>query len=470
MPPKHARRHGRQERSACLTLDLFGVEASAPPDTGRDEPPPAPEPLEGDRSDDAECRTGTPPTSDQASAAAAVVRARHDAEAASLRLPEQPDGGALTADAAIAIGQARIDGCRVTLDSALPREVYQEVAEAFGRIGGRWVRAGRRRDDIPAGYHAFPLESVDLVHAIAETGRLPPRNPTSFFPSPPAVVDLVMSAADLAAADWLQYRFLEPHAGQGAIADRIRASFPDCPLDVVEILDLNRRVLCRKGYDPIAADFLKFDPGPVYDRILANPPFSLPGAPRAYQDHIRHAWDLLKDGGVLVAVAPGGVLGDRKQDREFHRWLADRGTMEELPERAFEASGTGVSTALICLKNRSVGWKREPFMGWCSWNAWQAALWADNDWTLYQDERRLHARITGGDFGRAPIADGANWALAAEVRSLYESGTAELNRRPLYAGVYLDDGDHRELLAHFVGRFHEHHVSDRDDSHYRVAA
>lgn len=469
MPPKQARRHGRQERSACLTLDLFGDEASEAQDTSRDEPSPAPEAPEDDRSDDAACRAWAPSTPGRDSADAAVLRARLEAEAASLRLPEQPDGGALTADAAIAIRQARIDGCRVTLNSALPREVYQEVAEAFGRIGGRWVRAGRRRDDIPAGYHAFPLESVDLVHDIAETERLPPDNPMSFFPSPPAVVDLVMSAADLAAADWLQYRFLEPHAGQGAIADRIRASFPRCPLDVVEILDLNRRVLRRKGYDPIAADFLKFDPGPVYDRILANPPFSLPGAPRAYQDHIRHAWDLLKDGGVLVAVAPGRVLGDRKRDGEFHRWLADRGTMEELPEKAFEASGTGVSTALICLENRSVGWKRQAYMGWCSWNAWQAALWADNDWTLYQDERRLHARITRGDFGRAPLADGANWALAAEVRSLYESATAELNRRPLYAGVYLDDADHRDLLAHFVGRFHEHHVRDRED-HYRAAA
>lgn len=454
MPPKHARRHSTHERSGCLALDLFGDHAPPASAAVTDQPsiPPgtAPEhPLRDPRSRD---RAAV-----DVDAAAAVRRARLEAETASAQLPQDPDGGALSPDAAIAISQATLDGCRVTLNAALPRSVYQEVAEAFSRIGGRWVRAGRRRDDIPAGYHAFPPESVGLVHALAETGRLPPRNPTSFFPSPPAVVDRIIAAADLAAADWLNYRFLEPHAGQGAIADRIRTDFPDCTLDVVELLDLNRRVLRNKGYDPIAADFLRFHPGPVYDRILANPPFTLPGAPRAYQDHIRHAWELLKVGGVLVAVAPGSALADRKQDREFHRWVAERGTMEELPEKAFEASGTGVSTALICLENRSVGWKRQPFMGWCSWNAWQAALWADNDWTHYQDERRLHARIIRGDFGKDPIpGDVANWALAAEVQALYESATAELNRRPLYAGVYLNEADHHELLRHFVARFHEH--------------
>ena len=387
---------------------------------------------------------------------AAVRAAALAAEAASSGI-QAPDGGPLTPAAAAAVRAALVEGTRVTLDRALPRPVYEEVADAFARIGGRWVRAGRRReDDVPSGYHSFPPESVDLVRALAETGRMPPRNPTSFFPSPPPVVDLLMEAADLSAARECRFRFLEPHAGQGAIAERIRALCPECPLDVVEILELNRRVLCRKGYRPIAADFLRFDPGPVYDRILANPPFRLRGAPRAYQAHIRHAWDLLAEGGVLVAVAPAGILHAQRQDREFHRWLADRGTTEELPEGSFEASGTGVATALICMEKRSVGWKRLPFMDWVSWNAWQTALWADNTSALYQEELRIYERIRRGEFGRTPFAEGASWPLAAAVRAFYEEAAEQLNRRPLYAGVYLSDPDHRALLQHLGDRYREY--------------
>lgn len=471
MARRTPRRYGERERSACLSLDLFGLEPT--PEEEQSEVPESsperdvdPEEIQDTGSAD-EPRWG-PSAAEREAADAAVGRARIEAEAALALLPPPPDEGSLSAEAAAAIREAAIEGTRVRLRSALSREVYLEVAEAFQRIGGRWVSAGRRQGDKPSGYHSFPVESVGLVTALAETGKLPPRNPTSFFPSPAAVVDVIMEAADVGAAEWCGYRFLEPHGGQGAIADRIRSTCPGCPLDVVEILDLNRRVLRRKGYDPIAADFLHFNPGPIYDRILANPPFRLPGSPRAYQDHIRHAWDLLRDGGILVAIAPAGVTHDQKRDREFLRWLADRGTMEELPDRSFEESGTGVSTALLRLEKRDVGWKRRPFMGWVSWNAWQTALWAENDWELYQDERRIHARITRGEFGRDPVAS-ANWALGAAVRSLYESAAADLNRRPLYSGVYLTDSDHDALLTHFLDRFREH-VPDHPAATLKTAA
>lgn len=415
---------------------------------------------------------GEAPAARPAQSVDEAVRAAALAAEAACTGIEAPDGGPLTPAAAAAIRDAVIEGTRVVLGRALPREVYEEVADAFARIGGRWVRAGRRRDDgVPSGYHAFPPESVDLVRALAESGRMPPRNPTSFYPSPPPVIDLVMAAADLPSPRASGYRFLEPHAGQGAIADRIRAVCPECALDVVEILELNRRVLIRKGYRPIAADFLRFDPGPVYDRILANPPFRLPGAPRAWQAHIRHAWDLLAEGGVLVSVAPAGVLHAQRQDREFHRWLADRGRMEELPDGSFEASGTGVATALITVEKRSVGWKRRPFQGWVSWNAWQTALWADNTSGLYKEELRIYERIRRGDFGRAPFDEGASWPLAAAARAFYEEAAGQLNRRPLYAGVYLSDEDHRALLRHLAERYQEYvsYPETRNDP-VRIAA
>ena len=99
---------------------------------------------------------------------------------------------------------------------------------------------------------------MDLVRALADGGRMPPRNAMAFFLSAPAVVDLMLEVAELPDAGACGHRFLEPHGGQGAIADR----------------------------------------------ILANPPFRLLGAARAYQAHISHAWSLLAEGGVKVCVAP----------------------------------------------------------------------------------------------------------------------------------------------------------------------
>lgn len=326
-------------------------------------------PAAGPPSDDPDERTEPDPDPSPLAVDRAVEAAGLRAEALSRGSgPDRFRGEPLSPHAAAVTASADVAGRRLRLPGTLPRDVYEELAEAFKRIGGRWVRRGSKREDgAPAGFFEFPEESEDLVQAVITTGRKPPKNPTSLFPSPPEVVDRIIELADLGAATLAgEYRFLEPHAGRGAIADRIRALFPTCPLDLIEILDLNLHVLRRKGYAPIAGDFLHFDPGPVYDRILANPPFSLSGAPLAYQEHIRHAWQLLSSRGILVSVIPAYIPRAGSDARAFERWIADRGEIEELPAGSFRSSGTNVATGLICLDKRSAGWKRQPFCGWGS--------------------------------------------------------------------------------------------------------
>lgn len=263
----------------------------------------------------------------------------------------------------------------------------------------------------------------------------------------------MVELAELGAAEVSGYRLLEPHAGHAAIADRLRMHCPGCILDTVEILDLNVRVLQRKGYTPIQADFLKFEPGPVYDRILSNPPFSAPSLPRAYELHIRHAWEVLSERGVLVSVLPAVFGRTEAHHREFQHWIADRGEFEELPPGSFRTSGTAVATGLICLDRRSAGWKRQPYNGWGSWHAWHTSLWAYD--SMREEERRLVAEMDKGTYGAPRRSHPPDWALAAALKAFFGQAAAELNGAPFYAGVNPSDADFQELIANFIDRYIE---------------
>ena len=80
-----------------------------------------------------------------------------------------------------------------------------------------------------------------------------------------------------------------------------------------------------------------------------NPPFS----DRQDALHIRHAMDMLKPGGRLVAIAGEGVFnGSDKAAQEFRAWLDEQGaTVEKLPPGTFTdnqlLARTGANARLI---------------------------------------------------------------------------------------------------------------------------
>lgn len=81
-----------------------------------------------------------------------------------------------------------------------------------------------------------------------------------------------------------------------------------------------------------------------YDRILMNPPFS-DGRDIA---HVRHAFDLLKPGGRLVAImGEGAFFQSNKRAEEFRAWLDEvGGTEEKLPAGAFTDPSLPVTTGV----------------------------------------------------------------------------------------------------------------------------
>ena len=195
-----------------------------------------------------------------------------------------------------------------------------------------------------------------------------------FFPTPRNVVEQMIEMADLDS----DMKVLEPSAGMGHIADVLKDH--GIQPDVIELSGKRQELLKLKGYSVVGNDFLMFDPknrapnygdvfktadgkyqgimrgsgslgsnrvrlmredngqmityfdreelelvkmnGVNYDRIIMNPPFS----DRRDAAHIYHAFDLLADDGVMVAIAGEGVFfGKDKAAKEFQEWLDEVG-------------------------------------------------------------------------------------------------------------------------------------------------
>lgn len=217
-----------------------------------------------------------------------------------------------------------------------------------------------------------------------------------FFPTSSEVADQMIEAADLSP----DMAVLEPSAGMGHLADRIREAGAEP--DVIEISPERRELLEEKGYHLAQYDdFLQMEPRKFftygdlfrapdgkegtmrgvgrmgsqrvrledengnrlglydrdeltgighrgtwsgYDRIIMNPPFSN----RRDAEHVMHAYTLLKPGGRIVAIMGEGVFfGQDKKAQEFRDWLESvGGTSEKLPAGSFMDPSLPVNTSV----------------------------------------------------------------------------------------------------------------------------
>lgn len=170
------------------------------------------------------------------------------------------------------------------------------------------------------------------------------------FPSPPPVVDQVLEAAGLIHSEGL--RVLEPSAGTGAIA--AAAADAQHRVDVCEIQpELAEQLRASGRYAAVwVRDFLRTPPRADYDRVVMNPPFD-----RGRDiDHVLHAWEFVKPGGVLVAVMSAGT--EFRQDRKsqaFREWVDARHRCgwgrpwRDLPPGSFASVGTNVNAVFLTL-------------------------------------------------------------------------------------------------------------------------
>jgi type I restriction-modification system DNA methylase subunit len=220
----------------------------------------------------------------------------------------------------------------------LDRKSYEAVNKVLDALGGKWNRK--------VGGHVFPVSPEGLIDEVIVTGEVGKKNVLEFFETP---LPLACHMVDLAQIDGVM-RILEPSAGRGAILNALLDRLPeglDGRVYAVELDHERCEYLAGKyACTCIEADFLSWDWGVLFDRVLMNPPFSKGQDLR----HVMHAYDLLAPGGRLVAIMGNGVTFRQERKYEEFRQLIERvGSVEALPEGTFKDSGTGVNTVLVVL-------------------------------------------------------------------------------------------------------------------------
>lgn len=64
--------------------------------------------------------------------------------------------------------------------------------------------------------------------------------------------------------------------------------------------------------------------------------------------YFKKAWITLKQGGLMIAIAPlGFTFSSVAKLRNFKEFMDSLGTYKQLPDDTFKASGTSISTTLI---------------------------------------------------------------------------------------------------------------------------
>lgn len=194
------------------------------------------------------------------------------------------------------------------------------------------------------GYNETVAEDAPQFHVT-------PAKDFGAFMSSEAVADAVARYAEIRAGETV----LEPSAGTGMLAKVARDA--GAIVTCVEIQPgLAHELRVVHGFSNVRnGDFLAVKRGdlPQFDKIVMNPPFD-----RGRDcDHVRHAYEFLKPGGVLVAVMSARAEFAEDKRHQAFRKIVDQckaayGWMKwhDLPPRSFAHAGTNVNTVILAIR------------------------------------------------------------------------------------------------------------------------
>jgi len=143
---------------------------------------------------------------------------------------------------------------------------------------------------------------------------------------------------------------LEPSAGTGALIEACRDSLASLEQMIAVEINWDLCESLKRSYPLMKiqhADFLSLTPESLgtFDKIMMNPPFV------NHQDvgHIDHAFNFLKEKGVLVSVVcEGPFFRQDKRSEAFRNFLSlHNAEVLKLPQGSFKESGTMVNARLI---------------------------------------------------------------------------------------------------------------------------
>jgi len=225
----------------------------------------------------------------------------------------------------------------VKIADKLPKKLYDKVNETLVTIGGRWNTAQQA--------HVFDEDPTSMIDMLIDTGETFTAKDYEFFPTQPPVVSRLIEKAQIEPG----MKVLEPSAGRAAIAMAAAEIVGKANVTCFELMPDNVKALRTLGFEVgEPRDFLEITAEPLWDRVVANPPFS-GGRDVA---HIMHAMEFLKPGGILVSVASTQwQTHDTRPAKAFQEYLKSMGAqVEKIEAGAFKESGTNVATTLLVIK------------------------------------------------------------------------------------------------------------------------
>lgn len=273
----------------------------------------------------------------------------------------------------------------IKIITELERDDYLKLKHYFELIEGEYISKEKK--------FVFRTNPKPFVEAYLNTGIMPKKNPTAFFPTPPGIVKEMFRLSDF---DCLpvdeeyqsKYKVLEPSVGVAGIADLIKEVAPYVQLDVVEILDVNQEVLRQKGYEPICMDFLNYniEYTTKYDYVIMNPPYQ----GKTYIKHVKHAFNMLHERGVLTAVIPVSFLKhDDKESLWLYEKVAQFGEIYHNPQGSFKELGTNVDTCIIYINKELESRRTKEYQGCENYWTWQVWLSLYSSSDVYRQLEKL---------------------------------------------------------------------------------
>jgi hypothetical protein len=250
--------------------------------------------------------------------------------------------------------KVEIEGNLLKIPGTLDRKLYVDVNKVLANLGGSWNTKLKA--------HVFPGDPREALAQVLESGNAPraPKTVDGFVATPYELAYEI--CRNDAGIDDLEptARVLEPSAGTGVFVKAMRELNLDVTIVAVEpnpdragrIPDGPRIFVESVELETFAATY----PGvrsfrELFDSIVMNPPFAVPGNPTLWVDHVELAYGLLKPGGRLTAIVPAGFkFREDKKPRRIRELIETYGGWRSLPDNSFGESGTGVNTCLIWIE------------------------------------------------------------------------------------------------------------------------
>jgi predicted RNA methylase len=297
----------------------------------------------------------------------------------------------------------------------LPPNIYQEFKTILKSLGGKWNKKT----------HVFPEDPQYHIQTIIEIGRLPDFNPYDFYPTPPDIVEAILTLNEIQNQSPCIHSILEPSCGTGAFLKGIKKHLPDAKITAVEINPLNVKTCQKAGFTVQQADFLTWDSKEKFDLIVMNPPFQR----ATWQKHYQHALKFLNRYGIIACITPTNL------PKDTHRQVCHDGYVYKNKAKAFSEAGTLVDTYVLVCQNDPQ--PRQKTNGFPSRDAYNFALHTDND-------EKINERL-------ATLCKSFTTPPSNENIKTFKTEIDRINDQLLQdydVGFILNDEDHHHLLQH----------------------